>query len=313
LVLSLLLLAGLARADSGTTRDSLERLEELLDLRIEDGRIRREDIIPAIVVSAQPRTTDSESWYATRVIEVLGHSLGTENLRVCEACAAPRATVTDGTLVYSSGPIGLDEVVRLDDQYRGGSEPARTAIWVDETRTGVSVRIIDLRTSRVVYAQNVDPTLIENKRTKYTYTITEEQERRARGDGLTQAFVDVAAYPGQHISLDWTDQWGKTNRQFSGVTLSILDPVIGIGAVHYYCLPVFRILVGGQIILSIPTGIVQGFGQEGEVIDPLLTGVAVVRVPFGRSNFGGLLMASTNGQVGLGISLMNISLLPVIP
>ena len=38
-----------------------------------------------------------------------------------------------------------------------------------------------------------------------------------------------------------------------------------------------------------------------------------MRIPFGRSNYGALLTASTNGQVGFGISLMNISLLPVLP
>jgi len=51
----------------------------------------------------------------------------------------------------------------------------------------------------------------------------------------------------------------------------------------------------------------------GLAVATWLTGVAVVRVPFGRSNYGALLSASTNGQVGLGISLLNISLLPVIP
>lgn len=313
MVLSLLLLAGLARAETATTRDSLDRLEELLELRVEDGRLRQEEMIPAILVSAQPRTVDSQAWYTTRVIEVLEHTVGSGNLRVCEACMAPRATVDSGRMVYQAGPVGMDEVVRLDDLNRGGAEPARAAIWIDEYRGGVSVRIVDLRTSRVIFAQNVDPTISENTRTKYVYTRVEEQERRARGDGLTQAFVDVALYPGQHISLDWTDQWGKTNRQFSGVTFSILDPVVGIGAVHYYCLPIFRALVGGQVILSLPTGIVRGLGQDSDVIDPLVTGVAVIRVPFGRSNFGGLLTASTNGQVGLGISLMNISLLPVLP
>ena len=54
-------------------------------------------------------------------------------------------------------------------------------------------------------------------------------------------------------------------------------------------------------------------GADTDVIDPLLTGVAITRVPFGRSNYGAILSVSTNGTVGLGISLMNISLLPVLP
>ncbi len=307
------LLSGPALAGPATTRDSLDRLEEVLDLRVEDGRLLPEQMMPAILVSAQPRTEESQSWYATRVIEVLQHALGDGGLRLCEACMAPRATVDSGQMVYQTGPVGIDEIVRLDDLNRGGSEPARTAIWVDENAGGVSIRIVDMRTAKVVFAQNVDPMMIESKNTHRMYSLTAEKERRARGDGLTQAFIDVAVYPGQHISLDWTDQWGRYNKQFSGMTISIIDPFLGIGAVHYFCLPILKSLVGAQLVLSLPTGIVQGLGQEGEVLDPLLTGVAVVRVPFGRSNFGGVLTASTNGQVGFGISLMNISLLPVLP
>ena len=59
--------------------------------------------------------------------------------------------------------------------------------------------------------------------------------------------------------------------------------------------------------------IARGVGDTGDVIDPIVTGVAVVRVPFGRSNYGAVLTASTNGQIALGVSLMNISPLPVLP
>lgn len=309
----LCLFTGVARAGTETTRDSLQRLEELLSVRVEDGRLRADEVMPAILVSAQPMTEETRSFYLTSAISVLERAFGTGGLRLCEACMAPRAIVDSGQLVYQTGPVGLEEIVRLDDLNRGGSEPARTAIWLDEHRGGVSLRIVDLRTGRVVFAQNVDPTLVEYKNSRRIYTLSEELERRARGGSLTQSFVDFALYPGQHISLDWTDQWGKRNANFSGVTLSILDPVVGIGAVHYRCIGFLNALVGGQVILSLPTALVRAVGDGGDVINPLITGVAVLRVPIGRSNFGGLLTASTNGQVGFGISLMNISLLPVLP
>jgi hypothetical protein len=123
----------------------------------------------------------------------------------------------------------------------------------------------------------------------------------------------VAIYPGQHISLDWTEQWGKSNAQMSGITISLFDPVLGLGACHYRAVDFFDILVGGKLIVSIPTALVASFGDVGNVVDPRLTAVGIVRVPFGRSNYGGVLSVSTNGQLGLGISLMNISLLPVLP
>lgn len=318
MVLSALLLLGLwmsptASAGPATTNDSLDRLEELLLLRVEDGSLSREDVLPAIVVSAEPRYEESKAWFSTRVLDVLRTVLGDSGLRLCEACMAPRAFVEDGNLAYQTGPVGLDEVVRLDDQSRGGAQPARSAIWVEEHRGGVAVRIIDLRTSRVLYAQNVDPGLVEKGNTQRMYSLSEELERRQRGDSLTQAFVDMAVYPGQHISLDWTDQWGKTNANLTGVTVSLFDPVVGIGACHYRRIDYLNVLVGAKMIFSVPTGLTRALSDESfELLDPLLTGVAVARIPVGRSNYGVVFTASTNGEVGIGLSLMNISLLPVI-
>jgi hypothetical protein len=309
-----LVLALVAAAHAGTdaTRDSLDRLQEILDLRVEDGQLNRSEVVPALLVSVQPHWEESQGWFAARAIEVLEHAFGAGNLRLCEACMAPRAFVGDGNLVYQTGPVALDEVVRLDDQARGNAQPARSAIWLDEHRGGVAIRIVDLRTARVLFAQNVDPFLVENANSERMYTLSEELERRARGDSLTQAFVDFALYPGQHVSLDWTEQWGPTNANLSGVTLSAYDPVIGLGACHYRRIELLNTLIGAKLLVSLPTAVVRIAG-EADVIDPLLTAVALTRVPFGRSNYGAILTVSTNGEVGIGISLMNIRLLPVIP
>ena len=312
-VLGLALGSTSASAGADTTRDSLARLEEVLALRLEDGRLLPREVLPAIIVSAEPRIEESRDWYATRAIEVLQSTFGQGTLRLCEACMAPRTRVEEGTLTYQSGVISLDEIVRLDEDSRGKSEAARSAIWLDETRGGVSIRIVDLHTARVIYAQNVDPDLVENANTQRMHTLSAELERRARGDSITQAFVDMALYPGQHISLDWTEQWGANNSRLSGVSLSLYDPVVGVGAAHYRALDVVPVLVGGKLLVSLPTAIVRSVADGGDIIDPLVTAVGVVRVPFGRSNYGAILSVSTNGEIGVGISLMNISLLPVIP
>ncbi len=311
-----LLLAGTAQAGPEATGDALERLEEVLELRIEEGVFSREDVTPAILVSAEPRYEVSETWFATRAIEVLGKAFGgTSGLRLCEACMAPRAWVEEGSLTYQTGPVGLDEIVRLDEQSRGDASPARTAVWLDEHRGGVSIRIVDLRTGGVVFAQNFDPNLVENANSARMASLSEELERRARGAPLTQTFADFVLYPRQHIAIDVTDQWGKTNSSLSGVTISVLDPVIGLGAVHYQRVKLFNILVGAKGIVSMPTAIARSFSDEiggGDIIDPLFTAVALTRVPFGRSNYGLVLSASTNGNFGVGISLMNVRL-PVLP
>jgi hypothetical protein len=303
-----------AQASPATTRDSLDRLEEVLQLRMDDGRLSKEAVLPAILVSAEPRYEASVDWYTVRVLEVLTRSFGDSGLRLCEACMAPRTYAQGGSLTYQAGPVSLADVMRLDAQTRGTSQPARSAIWLDEHRGGVAIRIVDLASGGVIFAQNVDPNLVEYANTQRMYNLTAELERRAKGRSLTQAFVDVAVYPGQHVSLDWTDQWGKRNGNMAGLTVSLFDPVAGIGGCYYGRIPLANVLVGGKVLLSMPTALVRSVADaDTDVLDPLLNVVGVARLPFGRSNYGVVLTASTNGQVGLGISLMNISLLPVIP
>jgi hypothetical protein len=314
LLLSLLFVPS-ARADTATTRDALDRLDEILELRIADGRLDPEQVLPAILVSAEPRYVTSEDWYSVRVIEVLQGAFGTSGLRLCEACMAPRAFVGSGVLQYQSGPVSLDDVVRLDDNTRGQSPAAQSGIWVDETVSGVAVRIVDLQTGRVIFAMNVDPYLVENARSRRNYTMSEELARRARGDGVTQFFGDVAVWPRQHISVDITDQWGKTNANLSGVTISLIDPVIGLGGSHYRVLPLGNVMVGGKVILSVPTALANSVDPGDDpidVIDPMVTAVGVIRVPFGRSNYGAVMTLSTNGAFGVGISLMNMRFIPVV-
>jgi len=290
-------------------------VEELLEMRLEDGVLTKETVLPALLVSARPRYVDSEGWFGARAIEVVQKAFGTQGMRLCEACMAPRAYVEDGAMAYQTGPVGLDEIVRLDDQLRGNAQAARSAIWIDENVGGVSIRIVDLRTGGVLFAQNVDPLLVESANSKRSFRLSEELERRARRDSLTQAFVDIGIYPGQHVSFDWTDQWGAKNRNLTGFTISLFDPVVGLGANYYYATPLFNTLVGGKIMVSLPTALVRAVGNNNgvDVVDPLLNLVGVVRVPIGRSNYGVLATASSNGQITLGISLMNISVVPVIP
>lgn len=310
-----LLAVGTAWASPETTRSSLDRLRELLASAVQTGELDRGSLSPALLVSAQPRTSDTTTWYGVAAIETLQASLGPGSLRLCEACMAPRTAVGTGAITLSTGPLGIDEIVALDDRLRGDSQPARTAIWLDEQAGGVSIRIVDLGSARVLYARNIDPNLLEYRNTRRVYTLSDELERRARGDALTQSFVDVGFLPfaRPHISLDWTDQWGSTNANLSGITLTLVDPVVGLGGVHYRRINFLNTLVGGKVVVSLPTALVASIAEGTQVIDPPLTAIGVVRVPFGRSNYGVVGTLSTNGVVTVGVSLLNISLLPVIP
>ena len=305
---------GLAQAERIITRDAFDRLEEILEMRKEDGRLDPRDVLPTLLVSAKPSYEESQGGYAVQALTTLTRVFGSGGIRSCEACMLPRTTVKDGRLEQSSGPVSLDEIIRLDDRYRGDSARARTATWIDETRSGVAIRIVDLRSAGVVFAQNIDPELQEYQGTARTFRLSAELERRTRGESLTHVIFDLALYPGQHVSLAWNDQWGETNANLSGVVLSFYDPVLGIGASYSRAIHWQNILLGVQAILSVPTIVAQSMADsDAEVLDPALTGVFVVRFPFGSSNYAALLTASTNGEVGMGISLLNTSFIPVLP
>lgn len=311
---ALLLLAGVAHAERDTTREAMERLEETLTLRREEGRLDRGAVLPTILVAATPRYAASEGGFAVRAIATLVRAFGGDGVRLCEACMAIRTEVGDGRLTQSSGPVSLDEIVALDERYRGQGERARTATWIDETQGGVAVRIVDLRSGGVVFAANVEPDLRWQQGTARTHSLTAELERRARGESLTHAIVDLALYPGQHIAFEWADQWGDTNQNLSGFVFSAFDPVLGVGASYHRVLPWLDMSVGAQLLLSIPTAVAEGFTDEDvDILDPAITAAGLVRVPFGRSNFAGLLSISSNGEFGLGLSLLNTSLLPILP
>jgi hypothetical protein len=320
LLILLALLVGLAlpaeaQAQRDTTREALERLEELLASRLEDGALNTKEVLPALVVSLEPSFEESRTWYAAAGLATLTRAFGGEGLRVCEGCMAPRTFIGRERIEQSIGAISVEEIVRLDESLRGSASPARAAIWLNETASGVSLRIVDLSTSRIIAAENIDPLLKERARTTKNLTLTRELERRARGDSLTHTFVDFAMFPGQHASLDWTEQWGDTNTNLSGFTLSLYDPVLGVGGAYYRVIPeAFNLMLGGKVIMSVPTAIARSISKKSvNVVDPILSGVFALRVPIARSNYGVFLSASTNGRVGVGISLLNMSVLPVLP
>jgi hypothetical protein len=99
------------------------------------------------------------------------------------------------------------------------------------------------------------------------------------------------------------------------LSLSAYDPLIGVGGAYYRVIPnALNIMVGAKLLLSVPTAVATGIsGESVQLIDPLLTGVFVVRMPIASSNYGVTFTASTNGRIGLGISLMNITALPFLP
>jgi len=307
------LAAGPALAQRTTTADAFERMKEALSPVVGNGAL--EGVLPVILVGATPAYEETRAWFPTAAVAALAEVFGAQNIRACEACMSPRLSIEDGRLEHNSVTVAIDEIVAIDSKARGAGAPARAAIWVEETPDGIAVRIISLENSQILFAKNLDGQLREEVRTGQNFSFSDDVARRIRGDSLTHVFIDAALYPGQHISLDVVDQFGDRNLDMAGVTFSAFDPVVGIGAVYYRVIPeAFNLTLGAQVVGSIPTIAASAIsGEITDVLDPPITGVLVARMPIPQTSYAVLLTASTNGQFGVGVSLLNASFLPVLP
>jgi len=317
--LLLLLAPASALAQRESTRDALVRMEETLEVRLEGGAgLVIKDLVPVIVVSVKPAYEESKTWYPTAALASLIRIFGGAHVRACEACMAPRVYAQDGWLQQSTGDLAAEEIMRLDQIGRGTAAPARAAVWLDENGEGVSLKVIDLKNSRIILAENFDANLSDEARTRKNVSYAREVDRRARGNALVHTFVDFGVFPHQHFSIDWSEQWGDSNCNLSGFTFSVFDPVAGIGAHYYRIIPqALNLTVGIQVALSFPTALVVALTPSGmtppELIDPLFTGTLVIRMPIAKSNFGVVAFLSTNLRFAIGLSLLDISLLPILP
>ncbi|NBW82791.1 hypothetical protein EBR21_13660 [bacterium] len=273
-------------------------------------------------MKASPAFEESRNSFVVRSVRSLQIGLGDPGIRYCEGCGVTYSKVRDNGLeLISPDSMTLADVADFDNAMRGAAPPAQTGWWIGETPEGISVRGVSLVTGRIVFAQNIGPALSSQARTQKNYTAARDLLRRQRGESLTHTVFDLGVYPSQHFSVDWLEQWGQFNHRFFGVSLSIFDPVLGLGASYAEAFPgLMNSLLGGKLMMSVPTALIKSLtrnlgGTSPNGIDPLLTLVGIARVPFPFFNgdYALNIFFSTNGRVGLGVSTLNTSLLPVVP
>ncbi len=306
--------AALAQRDA--TEQALERFEETLTPQVEDGTLAPQGIGPLLLVAATPAFEQTRAWFPAAALEAVTRVFGAGNVRLCEACMNPRVRSDGGSFEYNTS-LTLPEIARTDRELRGQGVPARSAVWLEETPGGIAVRIVALDNAQVLFSGNFDGRQRERVSTNRAFNATLDLGRRLRGESLTHILVDAAVFPGQHFSLDVVEQFGESNEHLAGLTFSLTDPIAGIGGAYYYVIqPAWNLTLGAQAVMSVPTALVNLIDDSGGVsdpFDPLLTGVLVARMPIPSTNFGVVAMVSTNLTFAIGLTLMNISFLPVLP
>ncbi len=305
------------------TRDSLFRAEEVLSALWDDGVFDENNLSPMIVVGVFPYSEDTRRELSARGYSVLRRSFRDVTLRICQACMSARVFQKQGRLDYSIGLPPPEDVKRLDEQMRGVSPPARSMVTLTESARGVALEIVSLVNGRVLYAEHFTPELERERRSRQSFSRAAELQRRSRGESLTHSFVDygllgynvAGGLVGVHLALDWMEQWGPNNEFLTGLSISVVGPVLGVGASAGMAFPqLFDALMGAKVHLSVPNLLVSTIAQsDQEIIDPTVTVTGYLRVPYGLDNYGAFLFGSSSGSLGIGISSLNTSILPVVP
>lgn len=95
----------------------------------------------------------------------------------------------------------------------------------------------------------------------------------------------------------------------------MIGPVLGVGPTFALVVPsLLDTMFGGKILLSLPNALIATVSRSDvELFDPTVSLTGYARLPFGKSNYGLFLFGSTSGSVGVGLSTLNTSIIPVLP
>ena len=313
-----------ALAQRATTDGALARAREAIVEAQRDGRVPTDVVV--LLASARPAFVETQASFPAAATAVVVDVFGPRQVRACDACMNPRLVQGDDGFRFDTGELALEDVVALDAATRGKGPAARLGVWLDETPAGVALRIVDLADGSVLLARHLEPGLDTVVRSARHVSVTEDIRRRLRGDSLTHVHWNLGLYPGQHMSLELLDQFGPQRQDMAGLSLTLINPVGGIGGAYQRVFPeAWNATVGAKVIVGIPGLVVQTLNtQTGADVDltnfiggPITTMVSA-QLPIFDTNyavfaFAGLHLPRFSPSVGVGISLLNVHVLPILP
>lgn len=311
-------------AQRATTEGGLARAREAIAEAQRDGGVPGDVVV--LLVSARPAFTETKASFPAAATAVVVEAFGARQVRACDACMNPRLVQGESSLLYETGEAGLQTLLALDAGARGSAPAARLALWLDETPAGVALRIVDLADGAVLLSRHLEPGLDTRQRSARHVSVTEDIERRLRGDSLTHVHWNLGLYPGQHLGLELLDQFGPQRQDMAGLSLTLINPVAGIGGAYQRVFPeAWNVTVGAKVIIGIPGLVIQTLNDQTganadftNFIGGPVTAMASAQLPIFDTNyavfaFAGLHLPRFSPSVGVGISLLNVHVLPILP
>lgn len=293
-----------------TNRD-LELMQDILETKVINNPNIKDRVTPLLLAVPRHYWLESRDDFAQKAIASLQKVFkNTDDLVLCNECDSSRYYSLPGQKSFvSQGELSLGELqqLRQDPRYQN----AASFLRIHETPSGVSILLTSLDDGKILLAAMADgsKTLDDVKPWR---PFTQELERRRRGEDLSYVFINLGLFPKPAVQLEWVEQWGNFNQHISGFGVSLIGPVMSIGGVYHYILPVRKFNVGAAMYYPL-TSLAQGLGND--TLKNNLPGgfVAQISGHYVIGNTFGLYTALTSqGSLTLGLNFFNPLLMPFL-
>ena len=296
-------ISGKAQAMLEQTSADLMILEDVLEEAVSGDGSPLPDFIPMLIATPVHFYTESKTDFAPAVWSIFKKLIpNSGDLIQCSNCNMQRMHLgKQHTISIESGELSLEDLLDLarDKRYQG----VKSVAFTKETPSGVELKILRLSDGAILFQYLADGRL-ELNRARPKLGLIKEYERRERGESLSYIFMDIGVYPVGLFHVSFLEQWGSLNQHISGVTLSLVNPELAIGASYRYMLP-FNRKMTASAQLFFPLASVFQRSTATQTLSAAIGLQAAV-----SSTFGLFMGLSSTGSLSLGFSLYNPILFP---
>ncbi len=297
---------------SSTSQDLLI-LEDALNYKLDEKtdireKALRNKITPLLIAPPKHLWMESKNDFRDAVFNMLSKVFSEPGQIIdCPDCGLNRVYVAkDQRLTIQSGDLSMGEFsqIKKNTLY----EKARAIAFVEETSSGVYMKIVSLDDGQILFAHLADSSKNLDHAKPYLH-FNKEYERRLRGEALSYMFVNLGLMPFSSftLQLEWLEQWGTYNQHISGIALSLMNPIVALGPSYHYLLrsnP--KINFGGTLFVALPKLI----SESGVSLTNALVLQATAHYALG-SSFGVFIYANTDKNFGVGFNLFNPLIVPI--
>jgi hypothetical protein len=304
----MILFADPALAIFHQTGEDLAVLEDRLRYELDETPGLQTSLLPMLVAPPKHLWSESKSDFSVSVESSLRRIFPEPGQIIyCVECYTNRLSVSkDQKTTVANGEISLAELHTLRENKNYSA--AKSLAVIEETTSGVMMRIIDVRDGSILFLTVADATQDLNDAKPYM-GLAKELERRRQGEPLSYVFLNFGVYPHSSAQIEWMEQWGSNNQHLSGLGISILNPNIALGAVYRYMIPKNRRFNVG-VALYYP---LESVVSTGENSNPVGSTVLQLSVQYAVSTTFGIFSAvSTQGNLSVGVNMYNPVLMPFL-